>query len=311
MSINQNDFDKNKEGIVFNIQAYSVHDGPGIRTLVFLKGCPLRCKWCCNPESHILEPELAYNKDKCIGIQECMMCIEVCVNWAIKKEENGNKITIEHDLCNNCFLCTERCPSKALFVYGKKMSIDEVLKEVEKDSVFYSRSGGGMTISGGEPFMQAKFTIELLKEAKRRRINTAIETCGFTDWANIEEAAPYLDTIFYDIKCMDKEKHKEFTGVANDIILENFKKLCTEFSDKKIIARTPVIPGFNDTEEDIKAIIDFIKESGCTNIDYELLPYHRLGKPKYEYLGKEYPYSDVKLDEQKEKILKSLAKSLF
>ncbi|WP_338833573.1 4-hydroxyphenylacetate decarboxylase activating enzyme [Moorella humiferrea] len=305
------EYEKNKYGIVFNIQSYSVHDGPGIRTLVFLKGCPLRCRWCCNPESHILQPELAYNKNKCIGIQECIMCIEVCSNWAIKKEESGNKIILERELCNNCFLCVDICPSKALFVYGKRMNIDEVLEIVGKDSIFYARSGGGMTISGGEPFMQADFTIELLKEAKQRRINTAIETSGFTDWSNIEKAVPYLDTIFFDIKCMDKEKHKEYTGVSNDIILENFKKLCSKFANKKIIARTPVIPGFNDSEEDIKAIIDFIKDTGCSNIEYELLPYHRLGIPKYEYLGKEYPYGDVKLDEQKGKILKTLAKTLI
>lgn len=298
----------NNYGYVFNIQHFSVHDGPGIRTLVFLKGCPLQCRWCSNPESQICHPELAYNKDRCIGPSECNMCVGAC-NQNIIKGKQDNKIDIDRERCNKCFKCVDACPSKALNVYGKMMSVGEVLDIVEKDTAFYSRSDGGLTVSGGEPLLQAGFAVELLKEARQRRVNTAIETSGYTHWANLKIACEYLNTILFDIKCMDSKKHKKFTGVANDVILENFRRLCQEYPNLRKLVRTPVIPGFNDSEEDIIAIIDFIK--GKANVDYELLPYHRLGQPKYEYLGREYPMGDVKLDEEKVKALKELVSLYF
>ncbi|MGI6228004.1 MAG: (2S)-3-sulfopropanediol dehydratase activating enzyme [Peptococcales bacterium] len=304
MALNLN-FDRSKFGHVFNIQLFSVHDGPGIRTLVFLKGCPLRCKWCSNPESQKFQPELGYNNNKCIGTSKCIRCIEICTAGAITNGAD-NKITIDRNICTNCMLCVEACPSKALNAYGNLMSIEQVLKEVEKDSVFYARSGGGISLSGGEPLSQPEFAINLLKEAKRRRLNTAIETCGYVDWDNLNEACQYLNLLIFDIKCMDSEKHQSFTGVPNELILNNFERICNEHPNLPKLVRTPIIPGFNDSEDDIKAIIEFIKDR--PNVTYEPLPYHRLGTPKYEYIGKEYPMGEIKLDEEKMKAIRELVK---
>lgn len=297
-------FDNNKQGYVINIQHYSVHDGPGIRTLVFLKGCPLQCKWCSNPESQRSTPELAYNVNKCIGTKECTKCLDSCIYGAIKKADNKN-VWIDRSLCKDCHECADKCPSKALSVFGKLMSVNEVIKIVEEDSAFYSRSGGGLTISGGEPLRQPNFTLELLKEAKKRRVNTAIETCGHTDWSSLEKSCAFLDTILFDIKCINNDKHKEFTNVSNEVILNNFTKLCEKFPNIPKLVRTPIIPGFNDSEEDILEIVNFIKEK--PNVNYELLPYHRLGQPKYEYIGKKYLMGDVKLNEEKMNLLKEIA----
>ncbi len=297
-------------GYVFNIQHYSVHDGPGIRTIVFLKGCPLRCKWCCNPESQKLEPELGYNANKCIGSDNCLRCAEVCAVGAIKQgNDKDKKILIDRDTCTKCMACADACPAKALEVFGKKYSVDEIIKTVEKDSLFYGRSGGGLTISGGEPLVQAYFTLAILKQARSHRINTAIETCGYGDWTKLAQVCEHLNTLIMDIKCMDPEKHKEFTGVSNELILSNFKKLCQEFPNLPKLIRTPVIPGFNDTEEDIQAIVDFIKDQ--PNVQYELLKYHRLGEQKYTYIGKTYPYKGAQLDDEKFNRLKEIAKPLY
>lgn len=187
--------DKKKDGIVFNIQHYSVHDGPGIRTIVFLKGCPLRCKWCSNPDSQLQHPELGYNPNKCIGTEKCTRCFEVCKYGAIKQDDNESpKVLIDRKRCKECLLCPDACPSKALEIFGRQTSIQDIIKAVEKDSAFYARSGGGLTLSGGEPLMQAEFVTEVLKEARRRRIKTTIETCGYAEWS----------------KCIDPNKHKEF-----------------------------------------------------------------------------------------------------
>lgn len=302
------DTGQKKNGYVFNVQRYSVHDGPGIRTIVFLKGCPLKCRWCANPESQHLLPELALNHNKCIGTKECSMCLDICENEAIQESDEG-KVYILRDRCKNCTKCADTCPSRALNIYGKAISVNEVLKVVEEDSVFYSRSGGGITMSGGEPLVQPLFACELVKEAKRRRMNTALETCGHTDWESLDNVCRHLNTIMYDIKSMDPEKHKEFTGVSNELILDNFKKLCANYPSLSIVVRTPVIPGFNDTEEEIQAIIDFIKQ--FPQVEYELLPYHRLGQPKYEYLGKEYPLPEVTLDNEKMKLLNQQVRQAF
>jgi pyruvate formate lyase activating enzyme len=293
-------------GFVFNIQRYSLHDGPGIRTLVFLKGCPLRCRWCSNPESQRLEPELAFNEDKCIGTTECGFCKDICSSGAV--QENGSGlIAVDRKTCMECFLCADACPSHALSVFGKLMTVDEVLQAVEADGVFYGRSGGGMTLSGGEPLAQADFVLELLKEARRRRINTSIETCGFAEWKDLERICGYLDSILFDIKTMDPVKHKEFTGVSNERILENFQRLCESFPNLPKRVRTPVIPGFNDTEEDIKAIADFIR--GKPHTEYELLAYHRLGQPKYTYLGREYALMDIRVDDERMKALEQVKRA--
>lgn len=291
--------DRKVTGTVFNIQKYSVHDGPGIRTIVFTKGCPLSCKWCSNPESQTLKPQIAYNEGRCIGIDKCGHCLTACPHDAItpnSAEASGQPFQIDRDKCATCetLACAHACPSKGLIIYGETMTVDKALHAVEKDAIFYSRSGGGMTVSGGEPLMDASFAIPLLREARVRRIKTAVETCGCLPWEVLKEAAGFLNFVLYDIKHMDSEKHREGTGVGNELILENLKKLLTEFPNIPVLVRTPVVPGFNDTEENARAIGEFLK--GYTNVSYEALPYHRLGTQKYTFLGREYPLGDIALD---------------
>ena len=271
---------------------------------LFLKGCPLRCQWCSNPESQQVGPELAFNRRKCIGVKECAYCIKECPEGAFRETEDG-LVRIDRDACTECMRCADACPSKALTLFGKLMSVDEVLEVVEADGVFYARSGGGLTLSGGEPLAQADFVCELLKEAKKRRINTSMETCGLADWKDLEKAARHLDSILYDIKSVDPVKHREFVGASNERIIENFLRLCETFPDLPKRVRTPVVPGFNDTEEEIAAILDLIQDK--PNVEYELLAYHRLGQPKYEYLDREYTLADVKLDGNRMKDLERMA----
>jgi len=295
-------------GIVFNIQKYSVHDGPGIRTVVFLKGCPLRCRWCSNPESQKPQPQLVYNRNKCLTLEHCVRCLEVCTVGAIKSGER-NRIEIDREICTECLLCAKACPSLALNVYGESMTVEQVIGKVEEDSAFYSRSGGGLTIGGGEPMHQAEFAVAILKEAKRRRINTAMETCGFCNGEALENACSLLDTLLYDVKSMDPEKHRVFTGASNELVLENLKRVREAFPDLPVWVRTPIVPGFNDDPEDIRHILEHIQ--GMPNTWFEALDYHRMGKPKYEYLGLEFPMGDQKLDEEKIRRIHKMVRSEF
>lgn len=268
-------------GRIFNIQPYSLHDGPGIRTIVFLKGCPLRCRWCSNPESQELAPQLYFDSEKCIRDSGCDLCGGLC-GRALSAEDGAQYAGL--------------CPSGAIGIYGKEMSVEEILDRVECESAFYAHGEGGLTLSGGEPFMQAEFAGALLKEAKRRRIHTAVETCGFCDTEVLRQAAEYIDSILYDIKCMDGEKHRKFTGQGNALILKNLDMLFRDFPRLHKHIRTPVIPGFNDTAEDIGAIAEFLGR--YENFRYELLPYHRFGERKYRMLGRSYADIPKKLDER-------------
>jgi pyruvate formate lyase activating enzyme len=278
-------------GLIFNIQKFSLHDGSGIRTLVFLKGCPLGCRWCSNPEGRAHLEELAYNLDKCIGVAECGECIPRCELGAIERREDG-RVEVKRERCNHCGLCVEACPSMALELFGKPMSIEDVLEVVEEDSRFYARSGGGLTLSGGEPLLQARFARDLLEAAQRRGIDTALETSGHGRWDDLEHLCRHVDQVFYDVKCMDPEKHKREVGVGNKLILENLRRLCEQFKGLHIAVRTPVIPGFNDSPGEIEAIASFVADlpGSC---QYELLPYHGFGEPKYRHLGLEYPLRDL------------------
>lgn len=286
------DRDDKDSGVVFNIQKFSLHDGSGIRTLVFLKGCPLKCTWCANPEGQSYSPELGFTESKCIGTRQCDMCRQVCETGAIQKDGDG-KVTIDRNLCNLCGGCVEVCPAKALELFGREMQVAEVVRVVEEDSGFYSRSGGGVTLGGGEPLSQADFAARFLKKAKTRGIHTAIETCGHCDWADLEMVCRYVNQIFFDIKSMDSVKHKRHTGVSNRLILENFYKLCNAFPETPIVVRTPVIPGFNATKEDIREIVDYLNGVSGTVL-YELLPYHGFGEQKYLQIGKPYQLSRIK-----------------
>lgn len=297
--------DTQTSGIVFNVQKFSVHDGKGIRTLVFLKGCPLRCRWCSNPESQVRDPEHAFNPGRCLTAQVCGRCLAACPHGALSLEDG---LILHHaKKCRQCFFCVRACPSGAQSVYGERMTVGAVLDAVEEDGVFYHRSGGGMTLSGGEALMQHEFSHALLREARRRRINTAMETCGCCSYEYLREACRHLDALIFDIKCLDPRKHKEQTGVDNALILENFRRLCEDFPDLPVRVRTPVVPGFNDCEEEIRAIRAFIPHR--PNIEYELLAYHRMGEPKYAYLGRRYEMERAALDESAMQRLRAIART--
>jgi pyruvate formate lyase activating enzyme len=280
-------------GMVLNIQHYSLHDGPGIRTTVFLKGCSLRCKWCCNPESIHPKPELAFNPGKCIGEKACGACMAACPESAIFTIPPGDRMQVNWDLCTNCGLCVDVCPSMALTLFGKEMTVEQVLEEVEQDSTFYRESGGGISLSGGDCLCQPRFSAALLQEAHARGLNTAIETASNVPWKAVAAALPHVDTIFHDLKIMDPVRHRKWVGVDNALILGNLKRAYETFKDKRFVARSPIIPGVNDTEEHVRAVLDFILPHKNV-IGYELLPYHRLGETKYGFLGRIYRLRDFK-----------------
>lgn len=230
----------NQKGNIFNIQRFSTSDGPGIRTVVFLKGCPLNCAWCHNPESKNQKIEILYNQELCIG---CGKCIKVCKNDC---HSFGERLIFNRTLCLSCNECASVCPSKALEVCGKETTVSDVIEIVKRDIPFYEESGGGLTISGGEPLMQYDFTLELLKSSKKVGIHTAIETCGFTN-KNIKELSKYNDLWLYDIKLFENSKHIKYTGVSNDIILKNLYNL--DNINANIILRCPIIPDINTSED--------------------------------------------------------------
>ncbi|MBA7566243.1 4-hydroxyphenylacetate decarboxylase activating enzyme [subsurface metagenome] len=273
------------KGMVFNIERYAVHDGPGIRTIVFLVGCPLRCLWCQNPEGMELKPQLAFFPDKCTG---CMRCLSVCPNKAI--ERVNEKILMNWDKCNRCLKCVKICPNEARKSLTKTMTSKEVLEEVIKDIPFYRRSGGGVTLSGGDPLFQVDFASEILRLCQKEKIHTVIETSGFIDWDDFVKILKSTDFIFFDIKHMNSIKHKYGTGVDNKKILENLRKITN--LNKNIVIRICIIPGFNNSEKNIKDTAKFVKN--LKNIrKIELLPYHNLGVIKYERMGKTYLLKDV------------------
>jgi len=274
-------------GLIFDIQRYSIHDGPGIRTLIFMKGCPLKCLWCANPEGQLSYPEMMYSENKCI---QCWECIKLCPLKAISKN-NDNNISIDREVCNNCGKCSTECYSEALQFVGKYISNNEILRLIEKDRTFYDISNGGITLSGGEPLSQIKFVKELLKICKNKGINTAIETCGYTEWRNIKSIIGLVDTFFYDIKHMDPQKHLELTGVSNEIILQNLKKL--SLLHPNIIVRFPLIPGYNDQEENLDLMVSFLNKLDSIK-KIEIMPYHRFGSIKYEHLGRYYELKKLK-----------------
>ena len=293
MSNQSNDLQK-VTGRVLNIQRYCTHDGPGIRTTVFLKGCSLRCKWCSNPESIRPKPELGYDPSLCTGKKECGLCLKSPFPEGAFYVVDGadDKIHVNWDLATDMDEATASlCPTAALYMFGKEMTVGEVIDEVAKDASFYRNTGGGMTLSGGECMLQPDFSAALLEEAHNNGFNTAIETACNVPWEFIEKVLPHVDTMLHDHKLTIPERHKKWTGVDNKRILENFKKAYETFPDIDFIARTPLIPGVNDDEEHIRAVLEFIRPHKNV-IEYELLPYHRFGTAKYEFLGKVYELDD-------------------
>lgn len=268
--------------LVTNIQKYSIHDGDGIRTSVFFKGCPLKCKWCHNPETQSFKKQILTNKEKCTG---CMSCILACPNEAIRMEE-GKAIT-DHEKCNGCGKCVTYCLSNIREVAGKEYSIKELVKELKKDEMFYEESGGGVTLSGGEVMcMDMDYIEKLVKELHRHGITVTIDTCGFAPFENFERILPYVETFLYDIKVMDNEVHKEFVGVDNTLILENLKKLSD--ANARIYIRIPTIKGVNADDESMNAVIEWLTTQKIQVAQVNLLPYHNTGSSKYGRLETEY-----------------------
>lgn len=292
-----------KNGLVFNIMRYSTQDGPGLRTTVFLKGCPLRCDWCHNPESQSFDAELVFKKERCIG---CGTCVDVCPENALSfGNETG---PIVSDNCTLCGVCAEECPAEAWELIGERMTVSEVMREIEKDLVFYEESGGGATFSGGEPLAQFEFLEELLSACRAAGINTALDTSGAVRWELLDRIRPLVDIFLYDIKVMDENNHKRFTGFSNREILNNLRRL--SLAGSKIIIRIPIIPGITDQNSEQERLCEFV--ASLPNVWYiDLLKYHETGLKKYSLLGKRYrmagavtPGAD-EINELAEKIRKS------
>ncbi len=288
------------KGIVFNIQKFSLHDGPGIRTVVFFKGCPLECQWCSNPESMGQDPEIMTNDLKCI---KCGTCITACPQKAISIIENQRRI--DWAKCNQCLNCGTACPTGAIDIVGKYMSVEEAVKEIEKDVPFYNNSGGGVTFSGGEPLAQWQFLLEACRICKEKKIHVAIETTGCAQWEVLDKVLDYVDLALYDIKHLDPNIHASRVNGSNKLILENFPKTAHKV---KTWLRVPVIPGFNDSEEFMHKLGDFCKNSGVERVC--LLPYHTWGEPKYARLGREYAMKGISpLNEESLQGLKEVMES--
>lgn len=263
------------KGIVFNIQRYSLHDGTGIRTVVFLKGCPLRCQWCSNPESQIAKLQMVFSSDKCIACGKCSG-----LNSLIAGTVNSAKA----EFCEKNYENAMQCPTGAIEIIGKEMPIEEIIQEVEKDREFYETSGGGVTISGGEPLVQWEFAAKLIRELKLRYFHVAIETTGYAPWEHAEKVLSQCDMILYDIKHMNSEAHEKYMGIPNELILQNAEKI----AEKKLnmVFRIPLMGGINTDEKNISEVARFAEKLGVKEI--HILPYHRFGEGKYKKMKMEY-----------------------
>lgn len=272
------------EGIVFSIERYAVHDGGGIRTLVYLKGCPLRCLWCANPEGQEFKPQLFAFPERCIG---CGHCEAACPDGAGRRADRPTPAA-----CLGCGRCADACPANARRLFGRRMSVDDVLEVVLKDRPFYRKSGGGVTLSGGEPTAQPAFAHALLAACRRRGLDTAMETCGHASFPLLAGLAEHLDLILYDLKHMDREVHRQLTGVPNDLILDNLRQLGA--MGVPVLVRVPVIPGYNDAPVNLLETAAFAARVPSVRA-VELLAYHEFGTGKYAHCGRVYPLPDLPL----------------
>ena len=293
---------ENKEltGKLYDIQGFSVHDGPGIRLTLFLKGCPLRCPWCHSPESQAFHTELNWMEIRCVGIEKCGRCLDVCPHGAVspgktKTALDGSGdiqlVTVDRTKCDNCGACAKACTAKALYMCGTDYTVDEIMERVRREVPFFARSGGGVTISGGECLCQPEFTLEVLKRCKEEGIHTAVDTTGFVKWEIIEPILPYTDIFLYDIKGMDSELHKQVIGVPNELILENARRIAA--NGGKFQIRIPVMPMYSDSVEVFDEIGKLCLELGDAVEVIQILPYHNLGTSKWERLQTSKPVFEV------------------
>ena len=286
-------------GLISNIQCFSIHDGPGIRTTVFMKGCPLLCAWCHNPETQVFLPEIVWYKDKCIG---CLTCIEACPHQALTAGSSGIKLDMEK--CDRCGECANVCPTVAMERLGKEMTVEQLMKEVSKDQPFYEESHGGVTFSGGEPLSQNEFVLEALKACKAKGYHTTVDTSGFVPQRVVEAVAPYVDLFLYDIKHLDNDQHEKYMRAPNEPILRNLRWLAEHQAN--IWIRVPLIPGINDAPDHIRRIGELMRELGLKEI--YLLPYHKMAQAKYKRLR--LPYTLGFLEDPTEEEIEPLAEIL-
>jgi pyruvate formate lyase activating enzyme len=270
-------------GTIFNVMRYSLHDGPGIRTTVFFKGCPLACWWCHNPEGRSFPPEPVYYADRC---RHCGECAEGCPEHAIEESNGEMRATLR---CRRCGTCVDICSAGAREIAGRRATLSEVMSEIEKDTVFFDESGGGVTLSGGEPAAQPEFAEAILESCRARRIHTAVETCGFTSRKTLLRIAARAGLVLYDLKLIDDTKHRRYTGVSNESILGNLEAL--NESGCTLTVRIPVIPGVNDSAVDAADFVRFLRRTGIRSV--HLLPYHRIGAEKYRRLGISNPLENL------------------
>jgi pyruvate formate lyase activating enzyme len=287
-------------GFVSRIRRLAIHDGPGIRSVVFLKGCPLHCAWCAAPETQADQPDLEHFPERCLM---CDACLQACPEGAIRIESDGRR-SLDRQKCTLCGRCVEVCYAESLRLVGVRRTVADVLAEVERDRVFYNRSGGGVTLSGGEPLHQPAFTRALLRAGRLSGLHTAMETSGYADWDILQSVLPDLDLLLYDVKHTDARKHEVLTGVTNEGIVENLRRAVR--TGVSTIIRVPVIPGVNDDESNLCGLARLLHEVGSIR-QIDLLPYHRLGEATYARLGKEYPLA---LPLPSEEHLQSLAEFL-
>jgi pyruvate formate lyase activating enzyme len=272
-------------GVVFDIRRFSIHDGPGIRTAVFLKGCPLRCWWCHNPEGLSAAPEVVWRGERCTRCGACSVtCPEGALAW------DGDAPQLDPARCTLCGACADACYAEAREVLGRRMTVDQVVAEVERDCAFYEESGGGVTVSGGEPLAQPEFLAELLERCRARGLHTAVDTCGHAPWATLDRIRPHVDLFLYDLKLLDDERHRRYTGVSNAPGLANLQALVAAGHD--VVLRVPLIPGVNDDPESVGGIGAFVT-SLPRAVRLEILPYHALGAAKYARLGREYRMAEL------------------
>jgi pyruvate formate lyase activating enzyme len=275
--------------LVTNIQGYSIHDGPGIRTVVFMKGCGLECQWCSNPECISPHPEVGFVKTLCT---KCGKCAEICSAGALVYEA-GKFPRIMRERCTGCGACSTICSYQAFILYGKPMDAGEIFQAVNRDKIFYRASGGGVTVSGGEPLLQPQLVHDLFEKCRQAGIHTCIETSGYAAGYALRRVLPYTDFIIYDLKHLNSDKHRQYTGQPNSLILHNAKVVAA--SGIATLFRMPLVPGVNDDLQNIKETSDFLH--GLSNCRIQLMPYHRLGKGKYESLGKHYQLAEVAVPE--------------